>query len=358
MNADKKQDVIDIQGDTLEGGGSILRVSSALSALTQKPFKITKVRANRDQPGLKPQHLTGLRILAELCSARVEGARIGSCEVSFFPKEFCPENKLYKWDIGTAGSVSLVLQSLMIPAAFAGLKFEITGGTNVKFSPPMDYLINVTLPMLEKTGYEADIRVVKRGFYPEGGGLVHGEIKRIKKLKPINLIGRESLKRICGASIASGLPEHIAQRQKESAEKFLRLKFPNTDIDIATELSHGPSKGSAVVLWAECENSVLGADAMGEIGKRAEQVGEEAAKRLFEELRTNSAIDRHLADQLIPFIGIADGESTIKTTEITNHTLTNIHVAEKFLGPRFELSGSSIKAKVIFKYLTIKKSKR
>lgn len=347
MNADKERDVIDIQGDTLEGGGSILRVSSALSALTQRPFKITKIRANRDQPGLKPQHLTGLRILAELCDARVEGARIGSSEVSFFPKEFCPENRLYMWDIGTAGSVSLVLQSLMIPAAFTGLKFEITGGTNVKFSPPMDYLINVTLPVLEKMGYEADISVVKRGFYPEGGGLVRGKIKRIEKLKPIKLIGRESLKRIRGASIVSGLPEHIALRQKESAEKILRLKFPGADIDIATELSQGPSKGSAIVLWAECKNSVIGADASGEIGKRAEQVGEEAAKNLFEEMQKDSAVDRHLADQLIPFIGIADGESEIRTTEITNHALANIHVAEKFLGPRFELSGCSIKARYI-----------
>ncbi len=344
MNADKKQDVIDIQGDTLEGGGSILRVSSALSALTQKPFRITNIRANRDRPGLKPQHLTCLRILAELCSAKVEGARIGSSEVSFFPKEFCPENRLYKWDIGTAGSVSLVLQSLMIPAAFTGLEFEIAGGTNVKFSPPMDYLINVTLPVLEKMGYEADIGVVKRGFYPEGGGLVRGRIRRIEKLKPIKLIERESLKRICGASIVSGLPEHIALRQKESAEKILRLKFPGADINIATELSRGSSKGSAIVLWAECGNSVIGGDALGEIGKSAERIGEEAAKKLLEELRTNSAVDAHLADQLIPFIGIADGESEIRTTEITNHALANIHVAEKFLGPRFELSGCSIRA--------------
>ncbi|HML06060.1 MAG TPA: RNA 3'-terminal phosphate cyclase, partial [Methanobacterium sp.] len=238
----------------------------------------------------------------------------------------------------TAGSITMILQAFMIPAAFADSPVEITikGGTDVRWSPPVDYLQNVTLKILEKMGYTAKMDIIRRGHYPRGGGIVKVKINPVKKLKPLKLIDLE-IDRIKGISHAVKLPEHVALRQAESAEKFLKSKGLDAEIEVEhSENTLGP--GSGIMLWTE-GSSRLGGSAIGERGLRAEKVGEMAAKELLYHISKGAAIDKYMGDQIIPYIGIA-GNSEVKTAELTLHAITNIYIAEKFLGKKFNINGN------------------
>lgn len=322
----------------------MLRTSSALSALLNKPVKIYKIRAKRSEPGLKAQHATAINALARITQANVTGVKVGSSTITFHPDR--PQGGSFKFDIGTAGSISLVLQTLMPCAAFAQspTELEIRGGTDVAWSPPIDYITNVTLPILRRMGYRSEIELVRRGHYPRGGGLVRAIIEPIKKLSPLNLTERGEILRIKGISHAVRLPQHVAQRQADSAENRLK-KAGFKDVEIKLEWYEkgkdphmGP--GSGIVLWAETgSRSVIGGDALGERGKPAEKVGEEAAGKLLKEIGRDAPIDYHLGDMLIPYLAVAEGRSEIKVTELTLHTLSNIAVTEKILNIKFNVEG-------------------
>ncbi|MFB0561715.1 MAG: RNA 3'-terminal phosphate cyclase [Candidatus Lokiarchaeia archaeon] len=333
-----------MDGSQGEGGGQLLRTSSALSALLNKPVKIYKIRAKRSEPGLKAQHATAINALARITQANVTGVKVGSSTITFHPDR--PQGGSFKFDIGTAGSISLVLQTLMPCAAFAQspTELEIRGGTDVAWSPPIDYITNVTLPILRRMGYRSEIELVRRGHYPRGGGLVRAIIEPIKKLSPLNLTERGEILRIKGISHAVRLPQHVAQRQADSAENRLK-KAGFKDVEIKLEWYEkgkdphmGP--GSGIVLWAETgSRSVIGGDALGERGKPAEKVGEEAAGKLLKEIGRDAPIDYHLGDMLIPYLAVAEGRSEIKVTELTLHTLSNIAVTEKILNIKFNVEG-------------------
>ena len=326
--------MIVIDGSYGEGGGQILRTSVALSVITGKPVKIVKIRANRPNPGLRSQHLHGILALKELSNARVKGAQVGSTVLEFIPGK--AEPKHVRVPIKTAGSVTLVLQALLPAMAFTGGSFEITGGTDVPWSPPVDYLKNVTLYALRKMGIEAELEIRRRGHYPKGGGLVTGRINPWEERKPLRALEWGHIERFAGISHATNLPAHVAERQAKAAGERIEELY-SVPVEIETEVSRPLGPGSGIVVWAETDSLRLGGDALGKRGKPAEVVGREAAEELITQLTPRKAVDRFLGDQLIPFLAFAGGE--IGVTEITSHLITNVWVVEQFLGRIFEVEG-------------------
>lgn len=328
--------MIEVDGSMLEGGGQILRMTVALSAVTGVPVRIFNIRAKRENPGLRAQHMTAIRAVASLVDAEVKGLALGSMELTFRPRTIKGGN--FRFDVGTAGSTTLVLQSLLPAAAFAPsrVSVEIVGGTDNPLAPPVDYVIHVLKPTVAKMGYNFEVNLLRRGFYPKGGGMVRTSITPVPKLMPLRLEEQGEVKVVKGISYSSRLPDHIARRMADSASKLLRKAGLEAEIELEV-LEPGHPKcalnpGCGIVLWTETTSgAVLGSDNLGEIGKPAEKVGEEAARKLLEEIESGATVDRHLADQLIVYMALAEGESVIKVNELTMHTLTCIELSKKLL---------------------------
>lgn len=326
----------------LEGGGQIIRTSIALAALASVEVRITKIRENRPNPGLQPQHLTAAAALAKICNAQTEGLKQGSRELIFKPQDHVAGK--FRFDVGTAGSIPLVLQALMPCLAYSPdlVELELHGGTDVKWSPSIDYVKLVVLPALQLFGYEGQLLINKRGHYPKGGGMINFNIHPPKRLRAIQLTKRNQQKSIDGISHCVDLPSHVAQRQADAARN--RLNKAGFEVTINVEPPPNPSQpttrpGSGITLAALFTNgSILGADNLGERGKPAEKVGEECAEKLLDELGSNSSFDKHMGDIFIPYMAVAEGRSEISVSEITKHTLTNIQVTEKILNVKFRTS--------------------
>lgn len=334
--------MIEIDGSFGEGGGQIVRTSIAFSALTGKSFKIYKIRAKRKNPGLRAQHLAAVKAVANLCDAEVSEIRVGTKEFTFIPKEI--KQKILDIDIGTAGATTLILHSLF-PAALHSkkqIKVRVRGGTNNPMAPPIDNLLLVFIPILKRFGANIECKLIRRGYYPRGGGEVFAIIKP-SELEKIEITERGKILNIIGISNASEelRKSNVAERQAKGAVRELkRFKIP---IDIKKEYCKTLSTGTSISLCARFEKTRLGADSFGRIGKPAEKVGEECAKLLINEIRSNGCTDRHLTDQLIPYLALWGGK--IKASEISMHTKTNIWVAEKFLGIKFKINGGKIECK-------------
>lgn len=340
--------MIEIDGSYGEGGGQVVRTAVALSAVTGEEIKVMNIRKNRPNPGLKQQHLKALETAAKICGARVSGLSPGSSELFFAPVEI--KGGKYNIDIGTAGSITLLLQCIMPALPFAKEKVELTirGGTDVAWSPTIDYLQNVTFRALEQLGYAGSVTLKERGYYPRGGGSVsavfepcklHGfhfqkteENKRVgEKLTEEGLKGSQSKKRkIMGISHASNLPDHVPSRQAEAAKSLLLEAGYASQIDIRS--CEFLSTGSGITLWT----GYYGGSALGKKGLPAEKVGSRAAEEIIAELKAGAAVDIHLADQLIPYMALA-GDSSYTVRELTPHALTNIWVTEQFLDVKFRI---------------------
>ncbi len=333
--------MIEIDGSHGEGGGQIIRTSLALSALTGKPFRVYNIRAKRKNPGLRPQHLNAVKAVAELCNAEVSEIDVGTTEFTFSPREI--EEKNLEVDIGTAGATTLIAHALIPAILHSGkkIKVNIKGGTNNFMAPPIDNLMLVFVPMLKKFGAKIKCKLIKRGYYPKGGGEIQIEVSP-SEIRRINLMERGKLLKVFGIANASSQLEKakVADREAKGAKKKLNeLKVP---VEIKKEYCDTLSVGTSVSLSAVFEHSIIGADSFGKLGKPAEKVGEDAAKTLLKEINSDGCADEHLADQLIPYMGLWGG--SIKASKISEHTRTNIWVTEKFLPVKFEIKDGVINA--------------
>lgn len=317
-----------LDGSYGEGGGQILRTAVALSAVTGKPLEINNIRKTRPKPGLAVQHVKAIESLASICEAEVKGCELRSTNLIFKPGKI--KGGTYDIDIGTAGSISLFLQCLMPAAMHAPLtlRIKITGGTDVKWSPSIDYLRFVTLGALSRMGYDCKLTLVQRGYYPRGGGCVEAIIapSSLKKAS----FDSNTCSLVEGISHSSNLPAHVAERQAASAQKTLR--DAGYDSRISLEVKDYPSTGSGITLWC----GTIGGSALGKPGLRAEKVGSNAADAIISELKSGAGVDIYLADQLIPYLALAGGGS-FTTRAVTSHTRTNIWVTEQFLDVKFRI---------------------
>jgi RNA 3'-phosphate cyclase len=344
--------MIHIDGAHAEGGGQVFRTALALSALTGTPFRAERIRENRPRPGLKAQHLSCIDALARMSRARAEGAGAGSAAVVFHPGRL--RGGTHAIDIGTAGSVTLLLQALLLPAMFAAVetRLRIKGGTDTRWSIPLDYCTRLVLPLYAQfAGIEILDR--QRGFYPRGQGHLELRIRPravppragpgedfLSALRPrlrrLDLATRLEPTRIEGVSAASIhlAAARVAERQAESAAAALGGALP---VDIRTQYGRAASPGSVITLWAvdSAGRALLGADALGERGKPAEAVGRQAAGRLAQVLGSGAVVDAHLADNLIGLLALCGG--ALKTESITGHIRSGIYVCERFLGVRFDV---------------------
>ncbi|EKQ52043.1 MAG: RNA 3''-phosphate cyclase [Methanobacterium sp. Maddingley MBC34] len=332
--------MIEIDGSFGEGGGALLRVSTALSVLTGKAFTIFNIRNSRPKPGLMPQHLNAALALAKLSNAEVTGLELGSTQMTFTPGQL--RGGKLEVDVKTAGSITLILQALMIPSLFADQMVEINikGGTDVRWAPPVDYLEHVTLPVLQSMGINVHLKLLKRGYYPRGGGILSALIEPVKKLKPLNFHDLE-VDVIRGISHATRLPSHVAIRQAQAAEKKLNSAGYEVEIEIKSDDNNALGPGSGLVLWTEVKNKNIprvGSSSLGEPGKRAEIVGRQAAEKILSFLSKGAALDKYMGDQIIPYMAIT-GSSSVRVSELTQHTLTNIYAAEKFIDKKFQVVG-------------------
>jgi len=319
--------VIVIDGSFGEGGGQIIRTAVALSAVTGNDISINNIRNNRPQPGLKAQHLYAVRTAAALTQADVTGLELGSTCVIFRPKGIFGGH--YNVDIGTAGSITLLLQCLMPAAAMSTetVTLDIIGGTDVAWSPPIDYLSNVLFPVLTSMGLDCSIHLQNRGYYPRGGGSVKVVINP-SKFKGIYI--RKISCDIMGTSHSSNLPKHVVQRQADAAREELEGAGYKVSIDMET--ANNVSTGSGITLWS----GNIGGSALGKRGLPAEKVGRVAAMEIITELDSGAAVDVYMADQLIPYMGLA-GAGSFTSREISKHTSTNIWVVEQFLKIKFKI---------------------
>ncbi len=326
---------IEIDGSFGEGGGQILRTALSLSCITGYALKLFNIRKARKKPGLMPQHITCVNAAVLISGAQVFGNQKGSTELTFIPDRIMPGD--YTFDIHTAGSCSLVLQTLLPPLIFTDKpsNITITGGTHVPFSPTYDYISDVFLPMLNRIGIEAETSIIRYGFYPKGGGEVSFRIHPVTTIRGMNLTSRGALLSVYGHSGVSNLPINIAERQKMSMIKNIRPV--EADIQVMEVPSYG--QGTFVFLKGEYEHTLTGFTSLGERGKPAEAVGKEAAEQFIDFHNSSACLDPHLADQIVLYLSFAKEDSSFTTSRITQHLITNLRVIEKFLNIRYEIQG-------------------
>lgn len=325
-----------LDGSYGEGGGQILRSALSLAALTGQRFCLEHIRAGRPQPGLRPQHLTAVRAVAQITRAELSGAEIGATRLTFSPRGVYPGQ--YLFDVaektGSAGSVCLIAQTILPVLAFASQPTTVIlrGGTHVPWSPPAHYLSQVFLPLVAAMGLRAELALKRWGFYPVGGGEMELQIRPLAApLQGGRWLTAPRKEDFRALSATANLPAAINERQARTLLELLPFLSQVEQLQAPS-----PGRGTFVWLWAP----QAGFSALGAKGKPAEQVATEAAADLQRFLASGAAVDRHLADQLVLYAALAAGETRFTTEAVTQHLLTNIWVIEQFLPVKFSLTGA------------------
>jgi RNA 3'-terminal phosphate cyclase (ATP) len=362
-----------------EGGGQLVRLAMALAAITGRAIHLTHIRARRARPGLAAQHLAALRAVADMCGGALEGAALGAGEVSFRPGPIRGGN--YRFEVGTAGSVSLVLQAVLPVALHADgpSRIAIVGGTDVKLAPPVDYLRMVFLPWLEEMGIRLRVALVRHGYYPRGGGELTLDVSHpalqgrgflatslsgacgpcsqlrlanpainggacarpvvtpARRLGPLRAESRGAVREIVGRAHVAHLPRHIAERMANAARAQLTDLAPlRIDVDVLGDEA-AVGAGGALVLAASTQGGRLGAAVVAQRGVSAERLGEAAGRALRADLQSGAGVDIHAADQLLVYAALAEGESRYTVREVSLHAETAMWLIEQFLPVRFRV---------------------
>jgi RNA 3'-phosphate cyclase len=359
--------MLEIDGAYGEGGGQLVRTACALSAITGRAFRLANIRARRAPPGLAPQHLAAVRAVAALCGADVEAVTAPSLahgprtRVPCVPPNTSPIGEglalratefvfrpgpiragEFRFDVGTAGAITLVLQACL-PVALAApspVRMVITGGSDVRAAPPLDYFRFVLMPLLARLNLTVQLLVHRRGYYPRGGGEIEVRVMPSRP-RAFECVEAGALRAIHGVAHCANLPAHIASRMAAAARRTLGEGF-HAEIEeqvLTREQAIGP--GGAIVLWAERGDTRLGAAAVAERGVPAEHLGETAARELLTELEAGAILDRHALDQLLIYLACARGRSTFLAREWSAHASTVAWLIGQFLPARITTTASN-----------------
>lgn len=318
------KDLIELDGAI--GGGQILRSALSLSMITGKPFRIHNIRAKRSRPGLLRQHLTAVTAAAQISSARVEGAQLGSQSLSFAPGAI--QGGDYDFAIGTAGSCSLVMQTLL-PALLQAdqpSRVRISGGTHNPLAPPFEFLERAWLPLLRRMGAQVEIELLRHGFAPAGGGAIELQVVP-SMLSPLHLKAPGVAHNQQATAIVADVPGHVAERELARVGK--RMKWPEQALQgIWLDKQIGP--GNVLLLEIACEHVTEVFSSIGQSSVRAEQVADQAVEQARQWLHSGAAVAEHLADQLLLPLAMAGGGS-FSTTHMSEHLDSNMQVIQHFL---------------------------
>ncbi len=334
--------MIVLDGSQGEGGGQIVRSAVTLSCITGAAVRIEKVRAGRKTRGLRPQHVAAVRAAAELCKAAIDGVEVGSEALTFQPRA-APRSGSYEWAVGTAGSAALVLQTVLLPLALAEGRstLRIHGGTHVPHSPSAHYVRDVYAPMLAKLGADVEVSIHAYGWAPQGGGTLVAHTAGGARLRGVEMRTRGRLERVFGTAVGCNLPAHIPQRMVNRARNLLGAALPGTPLELHPQRVRGASVGAGIFLAAAYTNGRGGAGALGKRGMPSEVVAERAVRALLAFHRSEAAVDRHLADQLVVPLALAEGPSALRAEAITAHCRTQLAVVRAFLPRRIHLDEST-----------------
>jgi RNA 3'-phosphate cyclase len=341
--------MIDIDGAQGEGGGQILRTSLALSLITGQAFRLRNLRAGRDKPGLRPQHLAGVHAAATIGQANTRGATLGSDDLVFEPGQVTPGN--HHFTIGTAGATALVLHTVYLPLACASAcasaasSVTIDGGTHVRAAPCYHFLAITWARYLQRIGLNIDVAMRRPGFYPRGGGLIEAAIQPWTERAGLTIDAIQVPRRVKGFSAVAGLPEHICRRQAERLRD--RLAHLDLDADVREETWKG-GPGTVVGVELPTEPAPTFFFAIGERGKPAERVADEAAQQVRSFLKSEPlGVDEHSADQLVLPLALAPPSSSFPVAAVSSHLLTNATVIRHFLQRDIVVEGELGKSSVV-----------
>jgi len=324
--------VIFLDGSQGEGGGQIVRSAITLSCLTGEAVRVENIRAGRKPRGLRPQHVAAVRAAAQLCEAAIAGVEVGSEALTFEPRAPV-RSGVYEWAVGTAGSAALVLQTVLLPLALAEGRSELRvhGGTHVPHSPSGHYVRDVYAPALLELGADVEIYVSAYGWTPEGGGTLTAYTSGGARLRGVDMRERGALERVFGVAVGCNLPAHIPQRMANRARNLLRPHLAGAPLDIRPQRARSISTGAGIFLAAEYANGRGGVGVLGKRGMPSEVVAERAVQALLAFHDSGAAVDRHLADQLILPLTLAEGPSALRAEAISSHCRTQAMVVRAFL---------------------------
>jgi RNA 3'-terminal phosphate cyclase (ATP) len=334
--------MITIDGGAKSGSGTIVRYSVALASLLGEEIRIENIRAGRDKPGLRAQHLKVVQACHEMCEGVVQNASVGSREITYAPGGRFRGGE-YSWDIGTAGSTTMMAQTLLPLACFSRKpsKFRLEGGLFQDFAPSAYHMKFVLLPFLERMGVRAGLDIIRPGYAPKGGGIIEIRVEPVGELKPLNLTEQGEILHIRGIALSSHLKEkRVSQRMAAECQRVLSSYGYEAEIEEIEDES-SLQQGAALAIYAETGlGNRIGSDRAGRPGRSSESIGKYVAESLMEDVRTGAAVDRYIADQLIIYAGLAEGVTRYSVPSITEHVETNLWLIEEFLGAGTKIDGN------------------
>lgn len=319
--------MLTLDGSMGEGGGQILRTSLALSVITGTPFRIENIRANRDRPGLRRQHLTAVRAAAQICGGSTDGAEVDSRELRFHPGKVVASD--YAFDIGSAGSTTLVLQTVLPPLLLASgpSTLILDGGTHNPGGPPADFVERVFLPIINRMGPRVQLAVERPGFAPRGGGRMIVTVEPAARLTPVEVLRRGEVRRRRATAVVAGLPRAIAERELKIVREFLQWSPDEVEV---VELPEAFGPGNILTLEIESDHVTELFSGVGRLGLRAEVLASTTCQQAHRYLKAGVPVGDCLADQLLLPLALAGGGGYF-TVGLTEHSRTNIDVIGRFL---------------------------
>lgn len=332
--------MIELDGSRYSGSGTIVRQAVMFSALTGRAVRLVNARVKRPKPGLRAQHVQVVSSIGELVGAKIEGLHVGSTELTFEPGAL-RAGRRYVWDIGSAGSTTMLALAVLPVLAFASspVAVELRGGLFQDFAPSLFHLQHVMLPLLERMGLEADAEMTRPGYVPAGNGILALRVRPVQEtLRSLRSDRPGPVERVWGIALSSHLEERrVSERMADTAKESLAEAGYRAEIEERNDVT-SLQPGAAMALFADLEGGVrLGADRAGALRRTAEAIGRQAARQLLEDLRAGATLDRYAADQIIPFAALAEGESRFRIPVETEHVRTNAWLAETFLDARVKL---------------------